>query len=179
MSLKHRVWGGLTRVAPAQNPSLYPVLTTDRAGQPFDLAQYRGKVVLLVNTASQCGFTKQYDALEALFTRHAGAGLVVLGFPSNDFMGQEPGSDAQIQEFCRINHGVTFPLFPKGAVRGRDKQPVFLALTERGPSDLRGEVRWNFEKFLLDREGRLIGRWRSYVSPAGRSFQGAILKALS
>jgi glutathione peroxidase len=166
-------------VAAAQNQSLYPLLTPDQAGQPVDLAQYRGKVVLLVNTASQCGFTKQYDALEALFTRYAGQGLVVLGFPSNDFMGQEPGSDAQIQEFCRINHGVTFPLFPKGGVRGSHKQPVFVALTERGPADLRGEVRWNFEKFLLDREGRLVGRWRSYVSPAARSFQSAILRALS
>ena len=178
MSLRHTVYGGVTDVPPQDNPSLYPLMTLSRACEQVDLAQYRGKIVLIVNTASKCGFTKQYDALEALYQRHSGAGLIVLGFPSNDFMQQEPGSDSEIESFCRLNHGVTFPLFPKAAVTGEGIQPVFAALTTRGPLDLRGQVRWNFEKFLLDREGRLVGRWRSWVNPRWRIFERAVERFL-
>lgn len=178
MRLINTVWGGLTKVRLDENASLYPLLTNDRAGRVVDLSEYRGKVVLIVNTASKCGFTKQYDALESLHQTYESSGLVVLGFPSNDFMSQEPGSDAEIESFCRVNHGVTFPIFPKAPVTGAEKQPVFQALTTKGPQDLQGEVRWNFEKFLLDREGRLIGRWRSWVAPSWGVFTRAIRKSL-
>lgn len=178
MSVLHTIFGGVTSLAPDKNPSLYPLVTVSRACEQVDLSQYRGKVVLIVNTASKCGFTKQYDELEALYQQHRDAGLVVLGFPSNDFMQQEPGTDAEIESFCRINHGVTFPLFPKASVRGEEMQPVFAALTTQGPPELRGAVRWNFEKFLLDREGRLVGRWRPWVNPRWRVFQRAVEKCL-
>lgn len=177
MSIIHSIFGGLVLDSSDQN-SLYPLKTADSSQMCVDLGQYVGKVVLVVNTASQCGFTKQYDALEKLHKKYSEAGLVVLGFPSNDFMGQEPGSDADIESFCRINHGVSFRLFPKAAVRGAAKQSVFAALTTRGPRALRGEVRWNFEKFLLDRQGRLVGRWRSYVSPGWGCFERAVCRVL-
>jgi glutathione peroxidase len=171
MSIRSILLGGVTALPPENNPSLYPLVTMGRACEQVDLSQYRGKVVLIVNTASKCGFTKQYDALEDLFQRYRDRGLVVLGFPSNDFMKQEPGSDDEIESFCRVNHGVTFPLFPKAPVTGQAIQPVFQALTTKGPRELRGKVRWNFEKFLLDREGRLVGRWRSWVNPRWRWFE--------
>jgi len=178
MSLKHLIFGGLTATAPSNNASLYPLVAVNKQGQPEDLSCYRGKVVLIVNTASRCGFTRQYDSLEALSQRYQSQGLIVLGFPSNDFAGQEPGSDTEIESFCRVNHGVTFPLFPKAPVRGDGIQPVFSALTSRGPSDLRGDVKWNFEKFLLDREGRLVGRWRSWVSPKWNIFTRSVERFL-
>jgi glutathione peroxidase len=149
-----------------------------RGTEQTELGEYCGNVVLVTNTASKCGFTKQYDALEALYQRYRDKGLVVLAFPSNDFAEQEPGSDAEIESFCRINFGVTFPVFPKGMVRGASKQEVFRRLTEEGPKDLRGEIRWNFEKFLLDKEGRLVGRWRPYVSPLSRSIVRAVEQLL-
>jgi glutathione peroxidase len=179
MSLKHTIFGGLTGATASQNEPLYPLMVLNRKGELEDLARYRGKVLLVVNTASKCGFTRQYDALESLYKQYEGQGLVVLGFPSNDFAGQEPGSDGEIESFCRINHGVTFPLFPKASVRGDGMQPVFRALTTRGPQDLRGQVKWNFEKFLIDREGRLVGRWRSWVSPSWGVFQRSVAKVLT
>ncbi len=178
MSLKQSLFGGLTREPSNSNPTLYPLRATTRDGKTMDLSACRGQVVLIVNTASKCGFTKQYDALEALHERYGKEGLVVLGFPSNDFMGQEPASDLEIESFCRVNHGVTFQLFPKAPVTGAAIQPVFEALTTRGPRDLRGRVRWNFEKYLLDREGRLVGRWRSWVNPGWRIFESALIETM-
>jgi glutathione peroxidase len=178
MSIVHTLFGGRTRVRNADNPSLYPRVVQDRRGESIDLSRYRGRVVLVVNTASKCGFTKQYDALEALHAKYRERGLAVLGFPSNDFMSQEPGSDAEIESFCRVNHGVTFDLFPKAPVTGAEIQPLFKALTTEGPRDLHGRVRWNFEKFLLDTEGRLVGRWRSWVNPSWGIFERAVVKLL-
>jgi glutathione peroxidase len=167
-------YGGVTSA-----PCLSQVSVFDRP-ELFgtQLQAYKGNVILVVNTATQCGFARQYDGLESLYKTYAPQGLVVLGFPSNDFLGQEPGSDDEIQSACRINHGVTFPLLPKAAVKGIHKQPLFEFLTEHGPSDLRGSVKWNFEKFLLDREGHLIGRWRSYVSPQSKAIVNAVEGAL-
>ena len=178
MSLIHSFFGGPTKIPNSRNPSLYPLVTHDRGGEAIDLSRYRGRAVLIVNTASKCGFTKQYDALEALSKKYHDRGLTVLGFPSNDFMSQEPGSDAEIESFCRINHGVTFELFPKAPVTGDQIQPVFKALTTHGPADLHGKVRWNFEKFLLDPEGRLVGRWRSWVKPSWGIFERSIVAVL-
>jgi glutathione peroxidase len=174
MGFLTHIYGGVTSTpAPSQvsvfdRPELFGI----------ELEPYKGNVILVVNTASQCGFAGQYDALENLHKKYAAQGLVVVGFPSNDFLGQEPGSDAEIQSVCRINHGVSFPLLPKASVKGIHKQPLFEFLTEHGPADLRGSVKWNFEKFLLDREGHLIGRWRSYVSPQSRAILNALEKAL-
>lgn len=178
MGIITALYGGLTSVGGTAESNVYGVTVKNGRGEEIELSRYRGKVLLIVNTASQCGFTRQYDGLEVLWQRYQGEGLAVLGFPSNDFAGQEPGSDTDIQEFCRINHGVTFQLFAKGPVRGEDAQPLFKILTELGPRDLRGAVRWNFEKFLIDREGQLIGRWRSYVTPQSASLNRAIHRVL-
>jgi glutathione peroxidase len=177
--LKQIFFGGLVADSASQATSLYPLCAKTTAGEDFDLSAFRGKVVLIVNTASKCGFTKQYDALEALNQRYSKEGLVILGFPSNDFMSQEPGSDTEIESFCRINHGVTFKLFHKAPVTGAEIQPVFKALTTQGPKALRGKVSWNFEKFLLDREGRLIGRWKPWVNPAWGIFHRTLNRVLS
>lgn len=179
MGLIKTLYGGLTSAGETAEGNVYPMAVRTARGEEIDLSQYQGKVLLIVNTASKCGFTRQYDGLEVLSQRYNGEGLEVLGFPSNDFAGQEPGSDTDIQEFCRINHGVTFQLFAKGPVKGTDAQPLFKLLTERGPRDLRGAVRWNFEKFLIDRTGKLIGRWRSYVTPQSASLNRALRRALS
>lgn len=178
MGLKHLLFGGETSVPRAQISSIYPVSVVAKGGGTVDLSCYRGRVVLVVNTASKCGFTKQYDALESLYKRYHEQGLEVLGFPSNDFMAQEPGSDAEIETFCRVNFGVSFELFPKGSVTGPGVQPLFKALTTQGPPDLRGRVLWNFEKFLIDREGRLVGRWRPWARPQCKSITRSIEKAL-
>lgn len=172
-------YGGLKLSDSAQGSSSILSLTIPgKGGQNFDFESYRGQVLLIVNTASKCGFTRQYDELEELYNRYRGEGLVVLGFPSNDFLGQEPGGDSEIESFCRVNFGVTFPILPKGCVRGAEIQSVFKALTTNGPWELRGAVLWNFEKFLIDREGDLVGRWRSWVSPGSARFHAAIRRVL-
>jgi glutathione peroxidase len=178
MDIIKKLFGGVTSSSASSSARLYPRELSLTSGGSLDLQQYAGKVILIVNTASRCGFTKQYDGLEEIYKRHSAQGFEVLGCPSNDFANQEPGADDEIQSLCRINHGVTFKILPKGPVRGAQKQDLFAFLTEQGPVDLRGEVRWNFEKFLVDREGRLIGRWRSYVSPRSRSLKRAIEGAL-
>lgn len=179
MSIQHAIFGGEATADREHSSSLYPLTIVAKGGEEVDLSRYRGQVVLVVNTASKCGFTKQYDALEQLFQRYRDKGFVVLGFPSNDFRAQEPGSDAEIESFCRVNFGVSFEMFPKGSVTGDSMQPMFKALTTKGPPELRGPVRWNFEKFLIDREGYLVGRWRSWVNPLWRSIEGAIVRQLA
>jgi glutathione peroxidase len=130
--------------------------------EPVDLCQlYQGKVVLVVNTASKCAFTPQYDGLEALYARFKDRGLVVLGFPSNDFGSQEPGSEKQITEFCRMTYGVQFPMFEKTHAAERNADPIYKIL-----GDTAGEYsQWNFHKYLLDRQGRVVGSFRSQVKP--------------
>lgn len=134
-------------------------------GRAVKLSDYRGKALLIVNTASRCGYTYQYEGLEALSRKYADRGLVVLGFPSNDFMGQEPGTEAEIVEFCKSKYDVGFPMFSKVRTTGPDIHPLFKALTTAGPAELRGDVSWNFNKFLVDPEGRLRARWDSKVKP--------------
>ena len=154
-------------------------VATTIEGRPQPLAHYRGKAVLIVNTASRCGFTPQYEGLEQLYQRYKERGLVVLGFPCNDFMGQEPGNEEQIQTFCKERYGVSFPLFSKVVVKpGRAQEPLFKSLTHEGPEKLRGPVRWNFEKFLLDPQGKLIARFRSVTKPQSKPLIAAIEAAL-
>jgi glutathione peroxidase len=147
-------------------------------GSKKSLSEYKGKVVLVVNTASKCGYTYQYEGLQALYEKHKDKGLVVLGFPSNDFGGQEPGDASEIKKFCETNYKITFPLFEKAPVKGESKQPLFRYLTTMSPKDMRGEVAWNFEKFLIDGRGEVIGRWKSKVDPGSPEIAQAISKAL-
>jgi glutathione peroxidase len=146
--------------------------------QPTSLKAYAGEVVLLVNVASKCGFTRQYSGLEALYKKHKDKGLVVIGVPSNDFGGQEPGSAGEIKAFCKARFDVTFPLMAKIHVKGAEKHPLYVALT--GPdSAFPGEVKWNFQKFLIGRDGRLLGRFESQVTPESPRLIQAIEAALA
>lgn len=168
-----------TDVAAEEPKSVYELTAQSIDNETVPLSNYRGKVALIVNTASKCGFTGQYEALEALHKRFADQGFVVLGFPSNDFLGQEPGTNDDIKKFCKLNYDVSFPMFSKAPVTGKEKQPVFKRLTEESPSDLQGEVRWNFEKFLVDKNGQVVGRWRSMTSPESTKIVSKIEELLS
>lgn len=150
---------------------------TDNRGAPVDLADKLGKVLLVVNTASKCGFTPQYDGLEALYQRFADRGFEVLGFPCNQFGAQEPGSDDEIAEFCKVNFGVTFPLMEKVDVNGADASPLFdwMKGEAKGLMGSRS-IKWNFTKFLIDREGRVVARYAPTDKP--ESIAGDIEKLL-
>lgn len=140
------------------------------------IADYKGKVLLFVNVASQCGFTPQYKGLEAVYEKYAKDGFVILGFPSNDFGAQEPGSAEEIKDFCERNYKVTFPLFEKAPVSGNRIQPLYAFLVENAP--WKGAVGWNFEKFLVGRDGKIVGRYKSSVKPEDSTLTGAIETAL-
>ncbi len=143
--------------------------------KPQDLCQYAGKVVLVVNTASYCGFTDQYKGLEALYRRYRDRGLVVLGFPSNDFGQQEPGSNQQIAEFCENTYGVQFPMFAKSSVRGPQANPLFKQLAERTGTT----PKWNFYKYLISRDGRTVLAYNSMVSPESDTLRRDIERLLA
>lgn len=147
-------------------PSIHQFTVTTIDGQPQDLAAYAGKVVLIVNVASKCGFTPQYAGLEALYRQYAGRGLVVLGFPCDQFGQQEPGSEAEIKDFCSLKYGVSFPMFAKIKVNGDDAEPLYQFLKSEGKGILGSEmVKWNFTKFLVDRQGQVVRRYASTVAP--------------
>lgn len=133
-------------------------------GKNFNLAAYKGKKLLIVNTASKCGFTPQYAELQKLADQYKDK-VVVVGFPANNFGGQEPGANLAIKEFCQKNYGVTFPLSEKVSVKGDDISPLFKFLTTTENPDFTGEIKWNFEKFLIDENGKLVHRFRSSVTP--------------
>lgn len=145
-------------------PAIYEFKLKTIDGQKFSLAKYKGKKVLVVNTASKCGFTPQYAELQKLADQYKDK-LVVVGFPANNFGEQEPGTNAVIKEFCTKNFGVTFPLSEKVSVKGDDICPLFKYLTEAPNPDFTGEIKWNFEKFLIDENGNLVHRFRSQVKP--------------
>jgi glutathione peroxidase len=150
-------------VKKASAVTAFSVKTID--GGLKNLADYKGHVLLIVNVASRCGFTPQYKALEAVYEKYKDKGLVVLGFPSNDFGGQEPGSNQEIKKFCSLKYNVTFPMFEKNPVTGADKQPLYRYLTEQTDPAFHGEVKWNFEKFLVNRKGQVVDRFLSTVKP--------------
>jgi len=142
---------------------------------PQDLCQYAGKVILVVNTASYCGFTKQYEGLEALYAKYGSKGLVVLGFPSNDFGQQEPGSSKEIADFCYNTYGVKFPMFSKTVVSGKNPNPLYADLikaTGKAPA-------WNFHKYLIGRDGKVLTNFGSKVTPEDKQLVGAVEKALA
>jgi len=147
-------------------------------GRPENLRAYRGQVLLLVNVASRCGLTPQYDGLEALYDRYRERGFSVLAFPSNDFAGQEPGSNAEIAKFCRASYGVEFPLFSKLHVSGPDQHPLYAYLTGL-PAPLGGPVSWNFQKYLVDRQGRVVERVAPAVRPEDAALVARIEKLLA
>ena len=142
------------------------------------LAKYKGKVLLIVNVASKCGFTKQYAGLEELNKKYSDKGLVILGFPSNDFKGQEPGTEEEIVQFCTAKFNVTFPLYAKVQVTGADKAPLYEYLTE-GDHPGKGEVGWNFNKFLVDRNGHVVEHYQSKVTPDAPELTGKIEELLA
>ena len=146
-------------------------------GKDVDLGSYQGKVVLVVNVASRCGATPQYAGLQALYDKYKDKGFVVLGFPANDFGAQEPGSDEQIKEFCSSKYDVTFPMFSKITVKGAGKPKLYQVLTET--ADPAGEIGWNFEKFLIGKDGTVAGRFKTRVSPDDAALVGAIEAALA
>ena len=146
-------------------------------GTAVDLASYKGKVVLIVNVASKCGYTPQYKGLQTLYDTYKDKGLVVLGFPANEFGGQEPGNDAEIANFCSSKYGVTFDMFSKVVVKGPNQSPLYKALTESATPA--GDVGWNFEKFLSGRDGAVVGRYKSGVKPDDAALNGAIEAALA
>lgn len=147
-------------------PTLHDFSAATLSGADKPLADYRGKVVLVVNTASKCGFAPQFDGLEKLYQDHKEAGLVVLGFPSDQFAKQEYDDAAQIEEYCRVNHGVTFPMFGKIKVNGKDAHPLYDWLRGQAGGVLGGAIKWNFTKFLVDREGTVVRRYAPTVEPA-------------
>lgn len=167
------VLAGAVQAAPACPPLLQHSFNRLQDDKPQPLCQYAGKVLLVVNTASYCGFTPQYEGLEALYARYASRGLVVMGFPSNDFA-QESGSNGQIAELCFNTYGVKFPMFTKTVVKGPQANPLFAALaqaTGQAPS-------WNFNKYLVDRQGRPVAAYGSRVRPDDAALRAAIEKAL-
>ena len=150
---------------------------TSLSGQAMPADVTAGKVVLYVNVASQCGYTPQYKGLEALYNTYKDRGLVIVGVPCNQFGGQEPGTAAEIQNFCQINYGVTFPLLEKQDVNGAGRSPLYQALIS-SPAGGGGDVRWNFEKFLVGRDGVVISRFKSAVTPEDPGLRAAIEAAL-
>jgi glutathione peroxidase len=148
----------------ADGPDVLTLTMKRLDGAEQSLAEYKGRVVLIVNTASKCGFTPQYEGLEALYRKYQGRGFVVLGFPANDFKQQEPGSDAQIAEFCRATYDIEFPMFSKIRVKGDGMHPLYRTLTSL-PAPLGGEVEWNFQKYLIDRSGRVVAKFAPRTQP--------------
>lgn len=159
--------------------TMYDFTMKDIDGKNVPLSRYRGKVVLIVNVASFCGYTKQYTGLDSLYRAYADRGLVVLGFPANNFGSQEPGSDAEIKEFCSTKYNVSFAMFSKISVKGDDQHPLYRYLTsaEANPATA-GDVRWNFTKYLIDRSGRLVAKFEPRVDPLSAELTEAVEAAL-
>jgi len=147
-------------------------------GEPTSLSNYKGKVILLVNVASRCGFTPQYSALESIYEKYKDQGFVILGFPANNFGGQEPGTNAEIKNFCSTKYNVSFPMFAKVSVKGADCTPLYQYLTQQANPAVLGDIKWNFTKFLVDRNGKVVARFESPVKPDSPEVVAAIEKLL-
>ena len=157
----------------AQTNSIYQFKVKDIDGKTFDMASLKGKKVLIVNVASKCGFTPQYEQLQELYDTYKDSGFTIIGFPANNFKNQEPGSNSDIKAFCTLNYGVTFPMMDKVSTKGDDQSPIYQWLTEKSKNGvLDAEVSWNFQKFMIDENGRLI----DFVSPKESPMSEKILK---
>src|ERR1043166_6799878 len=160
---------GDKKVGPALNFKMKAI-----DGKEVDLSQYQGKVVLFVNVARKCGYTPQYKGLEALYEKYSKDGLVIIGVPANEFGGQEPGTDAEISEFCSSNYGVKFPMLSKVVVKGEGITPLYKYLTQDAGEKFKGDVGWNFEKFLVNRKGEVVARYPSKVKPEDQRLVSAV-----
>lgn len=160
----------------AANTNFYSFTATSIDGKPVALEKYKGKVSLVVNTASKCGLTPQYEALQKIYVKYHDKGFEILGFPSNDFLWQEPGTDEEIKKFCELKYQISFPMFTKNKVKGKKKQEIYKYLTEQ--TKFTGEISWNFEKFLVDRNGEVIARFSPKTKPDAEEVVAAIEKAL-
>ncbi|MBT2602876.1 glutathione peroxidase [Peribacillus frigoritolerans] len=146
--------------------SIYEFEVNKINGETISLDEYKGKVMIIVNTASKCGFSPQYDDLQSLYVQYKEDGLVVLGFPCNQFLNQEPGDELEIDSYCKLNHGVTFPMFAKVNVKGKEAHPLFSYLTENAPGVMGSKsIKWNFTKFLIDRNGNIVSRFAPKTKP--------------
>jgi glutathione peroxidase len=144
---------------------IYSIKEKSIKGEEYPMAVLKGKVVLIVNIASQCGYTSQLEKLETLFQKYKTQGLVVLGVPTNDFGGQTPEDDKEMLEFCTKNYKATFPILTKKTIQGKEKRELYKLLTEKTPKNLQGEVGWNFEKFLINKKGEVVNRFRPSIDP--------------
>jgi glutathione peroxidase len=168
-----------TNAETAECPAALDYRVKSIDGQDVDLCSYKGSVVLVVNVASKCGYTPQYKGLEELYGKYKDRGLRILGFPANDFGSQEPGSDAEIKQFCSLTYGVSFPMFSKISVKGEGQHPLYKHLTSGGGNPaLAGDVKWNFQKYLIDREGKVVAVFPSKVDPASPELVSAVEAAL-
>jgi glutathione peroxidase len=163
----------LSLSASAAQGNLYELSFQTNDGKQHQLNEYKGKVLLIANTASRCGYTGQYEDLQSLHKKYKDKGLVVLGFPSTSFK-QELPSDKEVADFCKLKYDVGFPLTRITEVKGENQHPVFRYLTQKGPSETQGEVAWNFEKFLVDRQGQIKARFRSKIEPSSPEFVQAV-----
>src|SRR5450755_4458440 len=158
--------------------SIYDYTLNSIDGGAAPLSAYKGKVLLLVNVASKCGFTPQYKELEAVYGKYKDQGLVVTGFPANNFGAQEPGTNEEIKTFCTRKYSVTFPMYSKISVKGSDQAPLYAYLTKDTGSGMAGEIKWNFTKFLVDRDGKVVQRFEPAVTPDSKEVTTAIEKQL-
>ncbi|MBN1412259.1 MAG: glutathione peroxidase [Spirochaetales bacterium] len=159
--------------------NIYDIEARDINGKIVLLNEYRDRVMLIVNVASRCGFTPQYEGLEKIYRKYKDRGFVLLGFPANDFLHQEPGTEEEIKQFCTLNFGVTFPMFSKITVKGKEMHPLYRYLTSKESNPrFGGKIKWNFNKFLIGKNGDILARFDSAVKPESRELTSAIEKAL-
>ena len=164
----------------AKEKSVLDFKMKDIDGNDVKLKKYKGNVLLVVNTASKCGYTPQYEGLQATYTKYKDRGFYVLGFPANNFGGQEPGADSEIKEFCSLKYKVTFPMFSKISVKGEDQHPLYAFLTSKETDpNFGGDITWNFNKFLIDRKGNIVARFSSKDKPESEAVAAAIEKYLA
>jgi glutathione peroxidase len=169
---------GVSMATPTGGIYSYTLKSID--GQPVSLKTYRGKVLMVVNVASKCGYTPQYAGLEALYRKYKDRGLVIVGIPANNFMQQEPGTNAEIKTFCRNKYDVTFPMMAKVSVLGEDKAPLYAYLTDKSINpQIGGDIKWNFTKFLFDRNGKPLQRFEPAVTPDSPEVTKAVEAALA
>ena len=168
-----------TDMVPNPAKSIHDFTLKDIEGRDVDLARYKGQVVMIVNVASKCGFTRQYEGLQKLYETYRDKGFVILGFPANNFLRQEPGTNEQIKAFCTTKYNVTFPMFAKVSVKGSDQDPLYAFLTDKHANPtVDGKISWNFNKFLIGRDGRIIKQFGSRVKPQSEELIRAIEAAL-
>jgi glutathione peroxidase len=166
-------------LASASAAGLYDYTLPSIDGAPMPLANFKGKVLLLVNVASKCGFTPQYSALEAIYRKYKDKGFVILGFPANNFAGQEPGTNEEIKTFCSTTYNVTFPMYAKISVAGQDQTALYRYLTGNSGAEVAGAIKWNFTKFLVDRKGQVVKRFEPAIKPDSPEVTEAIEKLLA